>query len=112
MIETSGKLHDGTEISGLDGLDRYLRTQESSFHRTLCAKLLGYALGRGELISDRPLLDQMTSGLKADNRFSNLIAQIVASTQFRHQRRADAEVQPPRQSAAIPSRSTLESSGQ
>jgi hypothetical protein len=99
-IETTGKLHDGTEISGLDGLDRYLRTQVSSFHRTLCVKLLGYALGRGELVSDRPLLDQMTSGLKTDQRLSNLIAQIVGSTQFRHQRARDAEQSSPTRASA------------
>lgn len=92
-IETTGTLHDGTEISGLDGLYRYLRTQEASFHRTLCAKLLGYALGRGELVSDRPLLEQMTSGLKTQPRFSTLVTQIVTSTQFRYQRGRDAEPQ-------------------
>jgi hypothetical protein len=93
-IETTGKLHDGTEISGLEGLYRYLRTQEAAVHRTLCAKLLGYALGRGELISDQPLLDQMTAGLKTDRRFSTLISQIVTSTQFRYQRSHDAEAPP------------------
>lgn len=93
QIETTGTLHDGAEISGLEGLYRYLRTQESAIHRTLCVKLMGYALGRGEVISDKPLVDQMTSSLKTDSRFSSLINQIVASTQFRFRRSGDAETE-------------------
>lgn len=85
-IETAGKLYDGTEISGLDGLDRYLREQVVLFQRTLCAKLVGYALGRSELISDRPLIDQMVASLQTHSGISGLVSQIVTSTQFRYRR--------------------------
>ncbi|HEV8544226.1 MAG TPA: DUF1592 domain-containing protein, partial [Verrucomicrobiae bacterium] len=91
IIDASGKLSDGTEISEFEGLIEYLHQQEGLFDRTLCAKLLGYALGRAELISDRPLLDRMTGGLRSDSRFSRLVTEIVTSSQFRYQRGEESE---------------------
>jgi len=79
----------------------YLRKQRSSFDRNLSAKLLGYALGRSAMVSDRPLLDQMVASLKKDNRFSALITRIVSSPQFRFQRRQEQEGEPPRRTAAV-----------
>ena len=85
-IDSSGTLHDGTAIAGPDGLRRYLRENELLFRRTLSAKLLGYALGRSEIASDRPLIEQMMADLDDDDRFSRLIVRIVRSPQFRQQR--------------------------
>ena len=85
-IETSGTLNDGTEIADLDGLRRYLRREESQFQRNLSTRLLGYALGRTELASDRPLVEQMLAGLKSDGRFSDLVIRIVTSKQFGYRR--------------------------
>ena len=85
-IDADGRLNDGTEIVEFEGLIEYLRKYEGSFNRTLCAKLLGYALGRAEMVSDKPLLDRMTAGLNTDNRFSTLVTQIVTSPQFRYRR--------------------------
>ena len=53
-IDASGTLRDGTTVSGPDGLRNYLRREKTQFHRTISTKLLGYALGRPELASDRP----------------------------------------------------------
>lgn len=97
-IDASGTLNDGTEICEVEGLLKYLRDHQKEFERTLSAKLLGYALGRAEQISDGPLLQQMTANLQKDPRFSKLISQIVASPQFRFQR---SEIDPPKQSAAV-----------
>jgi hypothetical protein len=84
-IEDSGTLADKTEISGVDGLLRYLRTQEEQVVRTLCHKLIGYALGRTIRLSDQPLIDRMAaSGSRA--RFSELVTAIAASPQFRRVR--------------------------
>ena len=58
-IEASGTLNDGTTVSGPEGLRDYLRREKTQFHRTISVKLLGYALGRSELASDRPLIDTM-----------------------------------------------------
>jgi hypothetical protein len=96
-IDASGTLSDGTEITELDGLLKYLQTHETQFDRTLCAKLLGYALGRAEQISDTPLLQQMTTGLQKDPHFSTLVTEIVSSPQFRYQR---AESEPAKKSTA------------
>jgi hypothetical protein len=85
-IDPSGILSDGTMISGPDGLRAYLRRERPQFHRTLSTKLLGYALGRSELASDRPLIGLMTDDLEAGARFSGLIVRIVTSEQFRHRR--------------------------
>jgi hypothetical protein len=85
-IDDSGVLSDGTQIKGLDGLRAYLRRQQPQFERNLCGKLLGYALGRTELASDRPLLDQMQAGLAQDGKFADLVVHIVSSKQFRYRR--------------------------
>jgi hypothetical protein len=84
-IDAAGTLHDGTSISGPDGLHQYLREQEQQFQRTLCSKLLGYALGRSEIASDRPLIEQMLSGLDKDAGISGLVVYVVTSRQFRDQ---------------------------
>jgi hypothetical protein len=85
-INSSGILSDGTKISGPNGLRRYLQKNEKQFRRTLCSKLLGYALGRAEIASDRPLIGTMMKDLDDDGRFSKLVIRIVTSRQFRHQR--------------------------
>jgi len=84
-IETSGTLSDGTLVSGPAGLRSYLKSQERQFQRTLCTKLLGYALGRSEAFSDRVLIEQMIADFQAgEGRFSNLVTKIVTSTPFRY----------------------------
>ena len=86
VIDATGTLNDGTNIAGPAGLRRYLTVRQKGFYRTLCTKLLGYALGRGELLTDRPLIEQMMAGLEREERLSDLIIKIVASKQFGHRR--------------------------
>jgi hypothetical protein len=77
-------------ISGPQGLAGYLKDHERQFQRTLCTKLLGYALGRSELFSDRVLIEQMLSDARSgDGRFSNLVDKVVTSRQFRYYRVED-----------------------
>jgi hypothetical protein len=52
----------------------------------LCSKLLGYALGRSELASDRPLIDQMIRDIEEGRGFPDLVVRVVSSKQFRNQR--------------------------
>jgi hypothetical protein len=85
-IDVSGKLSDGTVINGTDGLRRYLRQHEHLFRRTLCTKLVGYAFGRRESISDVLLIDQMMTDIEDEGCFSVLVERIVHSRQFRYQR--------------------------
>jgi hypothetical protein len=85
-IDPSGTLNDGTAVSGPSGLRDYLRREKTQFHRTLAVKLLGYALGRSELASDRPLIGQMIKDTGEGCGFSDLVVQIVSSRQFQNQR--------------------------
>lgn len=90
-IDTSGFLESGGEISGVTGLLDYLREHQSQFHQTLSTRLLGYALGRTELASDRPLLSELTGELERGGRFSDLVARIVSSRQFRFRRGSEVD---------------------
>jgi hypothetical protein len=83
-IDSTGVLNDGVEISGPAGLHRYLKDRQADFHRTLSTRLLGYALGRTELASDRPLVKELTMTLEDGGKFSDLAARIVTSKQFRY----------------------------
>ena len=78
-IDSSGVLNDGTEITGLDGLREYLRREEPQFQRNLAVKLLGYALGRAEIVTDRPLISQITEDLQHEGRFSDVVVRIATS---------------------------------
>jgi len=85
LLDTRGKMLDGTEFEGLTGLRDYLATKRrDAFVRQFCKKLLGYSLGRSVQLSDEPLLDEMQSKLAADGyRMHSLIEMIVLSPQFR-----------------------------
>jgi hypothetical protein len=82
-IWDSGTFADKTEVSGIDGLLGYLKTQDQQVRRTLSTKLLGYALGRTVQASDQPLLDRMVAG-GSETQFSKLVIEIVNSRQFRN----------------------------
>lgn len=92
-IDSSGVLADGETITGPAGLLDYLKRHERQFHETLCARLLGYALGRTELASDRPLLDEMAGELGRGGKFSDLVARVVSSRQFRYRRASEPAVE-------------------
>ncbi len=82
-IHDSGVLSDKTEIAGIDGLLKYLHTQEKQVLRTMSTKLVGFALGRTVQASDELLLERMSEGGAATS-FSKLISEIAASKQFRN----------------------------
>jgi hypothetical protein len=84
-IDTKSKLHDGTEVAGLEDLRAYLVThRRDALLQQFCRKLLGYALGRATMLSDRPLIASMQRALEQnDFRFSAAIEEIVKSQQFR-----------------------------
>jgi len=82
---------DGTTIDGLDGLRQYLLTQRrDAFLKQFCRKLLGYALGRGVMLSDAPLIAEMRAQLKQhDFHIAVAVEAIVRSKQFREIRGRD-----------------------
>ena len=91
-VDTTGEFADKSTIVGADGLLRYLESKDAQVMKTLAKKMIGYALGRTVLASDRALLDDLAKeGGKAT--FSDLAVKIVSSRQFRfRQGREDASV--------------------
>lgn len=85
-IDTTATLSSGARITGPASLRVHLLQNKRDFHSTLSKKLLGYALGRGEIVSDRQLLEELAR--RADNNGSmvDLIIAIVESPQFRYRR--------------------------
>jgi hypothetical protein len=78
---------DGRRIDGLDGLRTYLRDHEDETLRSLVRHFLGYALNRGVLLTDRPLIDEIVAALpRSDYRFSAVVERVVLSQQFRFRR--------------------------
>ena len=82
-VDVTGEFADKTTVVGADGLLNYLRSQDRKVMRTLSKKMIGYALGRTVMASDRPLMAEMTAA-GGDATFSDLAARIVTSRQFRN----------------------------
>ena len=82
-IDDSGELTGRRLVSGTDGLLGYLRSRDPQVRRNLSFKLIGFALGRTVLASDRQLVDRMVAA-GGETPFSTLVAQIATSRQFRH----------------------------
>jgi hypothetical protein len=100
-VDITGELDGQRTLVGADGLLQYLETQEDQVLTTLSKKMLGYALGRTVLASDRPLLREMTA-LAGQASFAELATRIAISRQFRHHAgNADAAPAP-----AVPSTPT------
>lgn len=86
-IDDTGILRDGTTFKGMDGLRAYLAANETQFTGHFSRKLLGYALGRQVLPSDKELLATMAESLKKEKgAVSAIVREIVTSRQFLNRR--------------------------
>jgi hypothetical protein len=103
-VDLTGEFADKSTIVGADDLLQYLQAREPQVMKTLAKKMLGYALGRPVLASDRPLLDEMTAR-GGNATFAELAIKIVNSRQFRH--REGVEDEAPRPSASASSAPAL-----
>ncbi len=83
VIDASAKMPDGTEFTGVAGLQDQLLAKEDLFLRCLASKLFTYALGREMGYSDKPHLDAAVAHLK-ENKYTlrSLIHFIVTSEPF------------------------------
>jgi hypothetical protein len=81
-VDVTGEFADSKTISGAEGLLAYLKGQDKQVMTTLSRKMIGYALGRTVLASDRPLMAQM-AGAGPDASFADLALEIINSRQFR-----------------------------
>jgi hypothetical protein len=82
-VDLTGHLSNDTTIVGADGLLQYLQGKDTQVMTTLSRKMLGYALGRTVLASDRPLVSEMVAA-GGTASFSELATRIVTSRQFRN----------------------------
>lgn len=91
QVQNGATFPDGKDRTGLKGLREYLKEKrQDDFVDNLCRKLLAYALGRGLLLSDDRLLEEMRTRLKVDGyAFGSLVEVIVLSPQFRNRRGAE-----------------------
>ncbi len=82
-VDASGGLPDGTQFTGVAGLERGLLDHPEIFVGTMSEKLMTYAIGRGVEHFDAPAIRQIVREAEAnDFRFSSIILGIVKSTPF------------------------------
>ena len=82
-IDAAASLPDGTMFEGVKGLRALLVSHKEDFVRTLSAKLLAYATGRGLEYYDQPAVRKIArDAAQHDYRWSSIIAGIVTSTPF------------------------------
>jgi hypothetical protein len=83
ILDTSGKLPDGTLVKGPDDLRNALLSKPEQFVQTLTLKLMMYGLGRPIEYEDMPTIRGIVRDLEKDNyRFNSLITAIVTSEAF------------------------------
>jgi hypothetical protein len=97
-VDVQADFPDGTNRSGVKGLQQYIRdTRQQDFIDNFCRKLLTYALGRSLQPSDDLLIEQMAANLSEnDHRFSSMVDTIVNSPQFL-KKRGHTAAQPQKQ---------------
>ena len=82
-IDVSGKLPDGTTFNGPEELKNVLMLKKDRFARTMAAKMLTYALGRGLEDEDHYVVDDIEQSMqKHGYKFSVLINEIVNCDAF------------------------------
>jgi mono/diheme cytochrome c family protein len=83
-VDPNASLPDGTQFAGVEGLRTYLAEHKEDFVRTLGAKLLAYAMGRGIEYYDQPAIRKIARDAAThDYRWSSVITGVVNSTSFR-----------------------------
>ena len=90
-VDTKAVFPDGSEGSGFEGVEAYIRQQrQNGYLENLSRKLLAYALSRSLQLSDEPTIERMQTKLAADgDRFGSLVETIVTSPQFLNKRNPD-----------------------
>lgn len=86
-IDASGKLSDGTPVTGPIDVRKALERHPDQFVQTLTEKLMTYALGRGVEYYDMPAIRKIVrDAAKEDRRFSSIVMGIVKSAPFQMQK--------------------------
>jgi hypothetical protein len=86
-IDASGKLVDGTAVSGPNDLRLALLKRPDQFAQTVTEKLMTYALGRSIEYYDMPTVRKIVRDAAQDNyRFSSIVIGIAKSAPFQMRR--------------------------
>jgi hypothetical protein len=82
-IDSSGGLPDGTQFTGVAGLEAGLLKRPELFVSALTEKLLIFAMGRGVEPTDAPAVRKIVREAQtSDYRFSSIVLGVVKSTPF------------------------------
>lgn len=83
VIDASSKMIDGTEITGVTGLQAELLRKEDLFFHALAEKLMTYALGRETGFSDLPAIRKIATAEKGKPKtLRSIIHGILQAEQF------------------------------
>ncbi|MGB8170850.1 MAG: DUF1592 domain-containing protein [Chthoniobacteraceae bacterium] len=86
-IDDSGRWKTSPEFRGIEGLRGFLAQHEAEVTKNFCSKLVGYALGRSLLPTDKPLIETMRAELaKSGGKFSTAVLAVAQSRQFLNRR--------------------------
>ena len=92
-IDPSATFPDGTRFEGPSGLKTLIISRQEDFVRTLTAKLLAYAIGRGLDHHDQPVIRAIARDAAADNfSWSSIVSGIVRSAPFSMSLASDAGI--------------------
>lgn len=82
-IDASSTMPDGTEIVGIEGLQKAMLAKEDLFLTCLASKMLTYALGRELGLADQPLVKGALAAMKQEKyTLRSLIRHVVRSDAF------------------------------
>jgi hypothetical protein len=82
-VDASGGLPDGSQFTGVSGLESGLLNRPEIFVQTLTEKLMTFALGRGVEHYDGPAIRKIVRDAQAaDYRFSAIVVGVTKSTPF------------------------------
>jgi hypothetical protein len=91
-VDASGQLVDGTKVDGVVALRQALVREPETFVRTFTGKLLTYAVGRGPIAADPPVVRSVVRSARGSNyRFSSLVLGIVHSAPFQMRTAGDQD---------------------
>ena len=82
LLDTSATLPDGTAFDGPAELRAVLAERREAFVRTVAARMLTYALGRGLEAHDQPAVRRIVREAGPDYRWSSLVLGIAQSVPF------------------------------
>ena len=89
LLDTTGELVDGQIFDGPSELREALMHYSPQFVQTMAERMLTYALGRGVVYYDMPVVRQIVRKAgEQDNHFSALIMAVVESQPFQMNQRA------------------------